>query len=69
MKNTAKLALASLTLALAFTSAPLKASPGDITITKYIDRSSPTVASSESSAPASLTDLALTILSAIGSLL
>jgi hypothetical protein len=68
MKSTAKLALASLILALTFAATPQNAA-ADIVITKHIDVSSPSMQSSGSPAPISLTDLAAAIVSAIGSIL
>jgi hypothetical protein len=69
MKNTAKIALASLMLALTFIAAPQIAAADDFTITKSADRSSPAVASSVSSGPISITNLAAIVGSAIASLL
>jgi hypothetical protein len=71
MKNTSKLAISGLTLALAFTAAP-QIRAADLSVTKYVDSSSPnlgTPGTFGSSGPISLTDLAVIILSALGSLL
>jgi len=69
MKNTAKLTLAGLMLAITFTATQQKAIAGDIVITKSSDHSSPVVASFRSPSPISLADLATIVRSAVASLL